>query len=189
MQDERSGAPNASTRRIDILPPVGEPQPLPAGANLPAIVARRRRANRIGWVALVATIAAIVVAGVVARDSIVGAWPPAARLYDVVGLGDQIREIEGLEFRNVASRRILEGGVPILVIQGEIQNITTARQLVPAIRVGLNDDNDMELHHWTFAADLAKLSAGDVTAFETRLTSPPAHASSLSVRFAGDGQS
>lgn len=176
-------------KRIDILSPVVEPQPLPVGANLPAIVARRRRANRIGWLALVAAVAAIVVAGVVGRDSIVGAWPPAAKLYAAVGLGDQIREVQGLEFRNVASRRILEGGVSILVIKGEIQNITTARQLVPAIRVGLNDDKDMELHHWTFAAELAELSAGDVTVFETRLTSPPLGASSLSVSFAGDGQS
>ena len=39
-------------KRVDILPPNGEPRPIPFGSNLPAIVARRRRANRLGWLAV-----------------------------------------------------------------------------------------------------------------------------------------
>lgn len=181
--------PEDMPKRVDILPPLDEPPPIPPGSNLPAIVSRRKRANRIGWMALAAVIILIVAGGVLARHPIVELWPPAARLYALVGLPVTAEQATTeLKFRNIASQQIVEGGVPVLVVRGEIENIGGSVRQVPAILIALTNAENQELHHWTFAADSSELAAGATTKFTTRLTSPPEGASNISVRFAGDGQ-
>jgi len=175
-------------KRVDILPPLDEPLPIPPGSNLPAIISRRRRANRIGWVALAAVVILIVAGGVFARQPIVGLWPPAARLYELVGLPVTAPHTSELKFRNIASQQVTEGGVSVLVVRGEIENVGSTVRQVPAILIALTDAENQELHHWTFAAEATELAAGATTQFVTRLTSPPEGASNISVRFAGDGQ-
>lgn len=182
--------PEDMPKRVDILPPLDEPPPIPPGSNLPAIISRRRRANRIGWLALAAVVALVVAGGVLARHPIVDLWPPAARLYELVGLTVTAPQAATeLKFRNIASQQIVEGGVPVLVVRGEIENIGGSVRQVPAILIALTNAENLELHHWTFAAEASELAAGAKTQFITRLTSPPEGASNISVRFAGDGQS
>jgi hypothetical protein len=175
-------------KRVDVLPPLSGPRAIPAGSNLPVLVERRRRADRVGWMALALAILVVVVGGLAARGPIVSAWPATARLYQALGFETATNEALGLRFRNVASQESVESGVPILVITGEIENVSSDPLTVPAIRVGLLDANKQELHHWTFAADSDELAAGRSTAFTTRLTGPPPGATSLSVRFAPNGQ-
>lgn len=171
---------------VDVLPPEPEVRPIPAGSNLPAIVQRRRRANRLGWIAIAAAIIIIVVGGLVARHPIMSAWPPSGKLYGAIGFTVDEKVTQGLEFRNVAREQVEENGVPVLVIRGEIWNTAEQDRHVPPIRIGLIDEDNRELHHWTFAADEDELSSGTATEFVTRLASPPAGATSLLVRFAGD---
>ena len=173
-------------KRVDILPPDDAPRPIPFGSNLPAIVARRRRANRLGWLAVAAAVIIIIVAGIVARGPIVDAWPPAGKLYTAIGLGVDKIDTAGLEIQNVVQEQMVEGGVQILVIRGKIQNLADHSRTVPPIRISLLDAADIELHHWTFAAEQSELAAESHTNFETRLNSPPRGAVSLQIKFAGD---
>ncbi|MEE8172712.1 MAG: zinc-ribbon domain-containing protein [Alphaproteobacteria bacterium] len=173
-------------KRVDILPPDDAPRPIPFGSNLPAIVARRRRANRLGWLAVAAAVIIIIVAGIVARGPIVDAWPPAGKLYTAIGLGVDKIDTAGLEIQNVVQEQMVEGGVQILVIRGKIQNLADHSRTVPPIRISLLDAADIELHHWTFAAEQSELEAESHTNFETRLNSPPRGAVSLQIKFAGD---
>ena len=182
----REQPPADMPKRVDILLPDNEPRPIPFGSNLPALVARRKRANRLGWLAVVATIIIIVVAAILARGPIVDVWPPAEKLYSAVGLGADEVDTSGLEFQNVVREQMIEGGVPVLVIRGEIYNSTDRNRDLPAIRIGLMDDANAELHHWTFAAAESELDAESWTKFETRLASPPEGAVSLRISFAGD---
>lgn len=175
-------------KRVDVLPPLSGPRAIPSGSNLPVLIERRRRADRVGWMALALAVLIVVVGGLVAREPIVSAWPAAARLYQALGFETATDEAPGLRFRNVAWKETVESGVPILVITGEIENVTSEPMSVPAIRVGLLDANEQELHHWTFAAERETLEAGSSTGFTTRLTGPPSGATSLSVRFASGGQ-
>ncbi len=175
-------------RRVDVLPPLSGPRAMPAGSNLPVLVERRRRADRVGWMALALALLIVVAGGLAARESIVSAWPAAARLYHALGFQMASNEAHGLRFRNVERRETVESGVAILVITGEIENISPELQAVPAIRVALLDADDRELHHWTFAAEHDALDAGGATAFTTRLTGPPQGAKNLSIRFAQNGQ-
>jgi hypothetical protein len=172
---------------VDVLPPLSAPEPIPAGSNLPVLFEQRRRADRIGWLALALAVLVVVVGALVARGTIVNAWPASARLYRAIGFETAEGEAPGLRFRNVAWQETEESGVRIMVITGEIENITGDALKVPAIRVGLIDNNEQELHHWTFAAEREELEPGGATAFTTRLTGPPAAAASLSLRFASDG--
>lgn len=171
---------------VDILPPEQEPRPIPPGSNLPAIIERRRRANRLGWIAIAAAIIIIVAGGLIARQPIMDAWPQSGKLYSAIGFTVPEPVTEGLEFRNVAREQVVENGVPVLVITGEIWNTAAEDRQVPPIRVGLIDGDNRELHHWTFAADEGELRAGTATEFVTRLASPPPDAIGLLVRFAGE---
>ncbi len=173
-------------KRVDILPPDDQPRDIPYGSNLPAVVARRRRANRLGWLAVAAAVIVIVVVGILARAPIVDVWPPAGKLYSAIGLGVDKIDVSGLEFQNVVRDQVVEGGVPILVISGRIQNLADDSRTIPPIRIGLMDANNIELHHWTFAAEQSELAAEGHTIFETRLNSPPQGAVSLRISFAGD---
>lgn len=184
----RQTPPADMPRRVDVLPPLSGARAIPAGSNLPVLVERRRRADRIGWLALALAILIVVVGGLAARDSIVSAWPASARLYRALGFEIGATEASGLRFRNVTWQQTVESGVPILIITGEILNISSEPLKVPAIRVGLIDAGEQELHHWTFAAATEELAAGESTTFTTRLTGPPSGAASLSVRFTADGR-
>ena len=184
----RQEPPFDMPKRVDVLPPLSGPQAIPAGSNLPVLVERRRRADRVGWMALALAVLIVVVGGLAAREPIVSAWPAASRLYQALGFEAANNEAPGLRFRNGAWKQSVESGVSILVITGEIENVSADLLAVPAIRVGLLDANEQELHHWTFAAEGGELAAGSATAFTTRLTGPPAGATSLSVRFAPNGQ-
>jgi len=184
----RERPPADMPKRIDILPPGAEPRPIPFGSNLPALVARRRRANRLGWLAVAAAIVIIVAGAILARGPIVDAWPPAEKLYSAVGLGADEIDTSGLEFQNVVREQMVEGGVPVLVIRGEIYNGADYDRTLPAIRIGLMDAANVELRHWTFAAEQSELDAASWTEFETRLASPPDGAVSLRISFAGDGE-
>jgi len=95
----------------------------------------------------------------------------------------------GLEFRNVSREQVEEGEVLVLVIRGEVWNVTEDNRLVPDIRVGLFDANNRELHYWTFVVFDRELPSGAKTAFESRLANPPAAAINLRVNFAAEAPS
>ena len=181
----REQPPADMPKRVDILLPDDAPRPIPFGSNLPAVVAKRRRANRRGWLAVVAAILIIIIAGVLARGTIVDVWPPAEKLYSAVGLGEDKVDISLLKIQNVARENLVEGGVPILVIRGEIYNGAEEERAIPPIRIGLMDAANVELHYWTFASEQSALRADDWTEFETRLIDPPEGASQLRIRFTG----
>ena len=151
----------------------------------------RRRGGRLDWRAagIAGAVVAVAAAGLVAaRDEIAGAWPPTARLYEAVGLAaGAAEEGRGLLIRDVASKRVLEGGVPILLVRGAIENPTGWRRPVPAIRAALKGETGAELHRWIITAPAAALDAGQSTTFEAKLARPPSGATSLSLRFAAAG--
>jgi hypothetical protein len=174
-------------KRVDVLPPLAGPEPIGRGSNLPVIVKPHGRSDRVGWLALALAVAVIVVGALAARQPIVETWPAAGRLYRALGFDAGPVVADGLKIRNIASSQTVESGVPILVITGEVQNVSGGALRVPAIRVGLIDASQHELHHWTFAVEAEVLEAGAGTTFTTRLTGPPPGVIQLSVRFAPDG--
>ena len=67
-------------------------------------------------------------------------------------------------------------------------NISKSELPVPQICVALSDGDNRELYHWTFSPDVLTLGPGQSIPFVTRLSSPPAAARHLDVRFAKAGE-
>ena len=153
---------------------------------------RRRRsrgaalAQSVGWLALLVLLGAIGWATITYRETIASVWPPSASLYTLLGMPVNVR---GIALTNISYKQEYEAGQPVLSVTGKIVNVSNREQPVPEIRVVLMDDAKRELYHWTFDAGVPTLKPGAETPFTTRLSSPPADARNLNVRFAEAGDS
>jgi|GEM_PF-1138748 len=98
------------------------PRTIPAGAELPSFPQKSTRRNTaIGWVVLAVVVIGVLGGGTIARDQIVALWPPAAKLYETVGLAVEPVPFD-LALRNVKHSQRTEDGVPVLIIEGEVKN-------------------------------------------------------------------
>lgn len=133
-----------------------------------------------GWTVLALFVAGTLASGWVYRDRIAAWWPVTTKVYAAVGEEINLR---GLEFRNVTYERQTEAGLPVLAITGEVVNVTGERVRLPRLRVGLLDEAQKELYHWTFALTEEELPPREATSFITRLSSPPPESRDIEVRF------
>jgi predicted Zn finger-like uncharacterized protein len=141
-------------------------------------------AQAIGWVAFFFLVGAIGWSIVQYRQTIAGLWPQSASFYAFIGMPVNVR---GIALTNIAYRQEYEDGQPVLSVTGKVVNVSNKEQVVPEIRVVLLDDAKHELYQWTFDAGIPTLKPGSESAFVTRLSSPPAEARNLDVRFAEAG--
>jgi predicted Zn finger-like uncharacterized protein len=146
-----------------------------------AAAARRNRSPRIvAW--LVALLVVLVLAGaVIGRNEIVASFPESAPIYRALRL--PLAAQPGLEFGDVNPKRLVEGGVSVLVFEGEIVNLSKEQRHVPPIRVILLDDGGRQLQGETFSSKDASLDAGGKTTFSGRLVNPPSQARNYSITF------
>lgn len=120
--------------------------------------------------------------GVFARNTIVGLWPPSARLYEMVGLPVPVPGA-GLVLHDVATERMTQGGVPILVVTGTLANPTQEVKNVPKLRVSLRDSRRQEVQSWVFSADTSKLVPGEFVKFGSEFANPSTEAVDLTLTF------
>ncbi len=132
-----------------------------------------------GPLALMAAVA-LTLGAVVFRAPIVASVNDLAGLYALAGLDVNLR---GLEFRQVTAARSIENGAPVLVVAGEVTNVSTSEVDVPAIRLALRASGAQEVYAWSVQPDDDRLSAGESVGFRSRLASPP-DARDLELRFA-----
>jgi uncharacterized protein DUF3426 len=138
-----------------------------------------------GWAGLIAVVLLIAVSAVRYRQDIAVIWPQSAGVYSSLGLKVNA---SGIDFRQVDYRRETEDGQVVLAVSGVIVNAGSRQLTVPqTVRVTLSDVNNHEVYHWTFKPNATVLGPGQSVPFMTRLSSPPAAARHLEVRFAKDG--
>ena len=135
-----------------------------------------------GWLVLAGIVAGMGWIGVRFRQDIATLLPQTASLYRAVGL--HVNTL-GIEFHNKVARFDTENGQSVLLITGNVVNITSHELTVPPIRVSLSDDDRRELYHWNFASSAATLGPGQSAQFRTRLPSPPLTARHIELRFVG----
>ena len=165
-------------------PPTFVHAPAPSAPAPPAPLGPRI-AVAAGWAGLIAVVLLIAVLAVRYRQDIAAIWPQSAGVYSSLGLKVNA---SGIDFRQVDYRRETEGGEVVLAVSGLIVNAGSRQLPVPqTVRVTLSDVNNHELYHWTFKPTATVLAAGQSVPFRTRLSSPPAAARHLEVRFAKDG--
>ena len=115
------------------LPPLAAAPPMapPEGLAVAATGESRRRGTLAGW--LLATLALLLLTAAVAgRNEIAARLPAAVPLYR--GLGLSIDLPIGMEFRQLSSAQRAENGRQVLVVSGEIANVSTQERELPPIR-------------------------------------------------------
>ncbi|MGE0722886.1 MAG: DUF3426 domain-containing protein [Alphaproteobacteria bacterium] len=174
--------PEDAPLRVDVLLPP-EPASHPQRTNLPALVPQRRRSSGlVPWVVLAVLFAAIGIAGHLGRERVVEAWPPAAKLYAMLGIAVEPLGA-GLEIRGVTSERRIGADGPELAIAGEIVNTTGSERPVPRLKGVLKDAGERALTSWTFTASGDRLLPGEATSFTTVARDPDRRAAGLSITF------
>jgi predicted Zn finger-like uncharacterized protein len=153
-----------------------EREPLARGAML---------AVGAGWIVLVAVILAIGYSAVRYRQEISAIWPQSAGVYSILGMK---LNAHGIDFAHVDYRRENEDGQTVLAVTGSIVNGGSRELPVPQnVRVTLSDASNHEIYHWSFTPNVQTLKPGQSSPFLTRLSTPPAAARHLEVRFAPNG--
>jgi len=149
----------------------------------------RRRSLRglglaFGWIFLALMVLAAGWVAVRFRQDIATLWPQSSSFYAAFGLHVNTR---GIEISDKNARFETENGQSVLLISGDLVNITSHELTVPPIRVSLSDDDRHELYHWSFASAVPTLGPGKRVTFQTRLPSPPLAARHIELRFAEPG--
>jgi hypothetical protein len=114
------------------------------------------------------------------RSVVVRIFPQTASLYALFGLTVNLR---GLEFAEVRTSMLTEGGVPVLVVEGLVQSLLPRPANLPRLRVSLQDEKGAEIYNWTAVIAREALPPGQAMPFKTRLASPPPEARAVLVRF------
>jgi predicted Zn finger-like uncharacterized protein len=175
-------------------PAAAEPQPgqrAPAPTReeriqLPAIARRKRNWEPVlaSAAAAVILIAGLAAAAIIERDRIARLYPTTADVFARIGF--PVSDIGiGLDVR--ANKPVLDmaNGLPTLVIDGNVVNVSSVARTVPKLTVMLLDQSDHDLQDVTVAPSTARLLPGESASFKTSITQPPEAAHHVVVVFAG----
>src|SRR3972149_4578794 len=179
------GAPGArpappGAAPVDAPPPArAEPASSPAEADVDyfevrrraqAAAARRRRQSiQLGFARLTAALARGGVGRALGRTDVVRILPQTASLYAAIGLAVNLR---GLAFEGVKAGTETQDGLPVLVVEGAIRNVTGERSALPRLLFAARGATG-ELHAWTAQPGRVLLAPAQAQPFQTRLASPP----------------
>lgn len=121
-------------------------------------------------------------AAVFLRSSIISAFPAAEGFYSMVGLEDDSLGA-GLSINDVKSTRESIGGKDVLVVRGDVVNVSERSRPVPMLELRLSDTEGNVVQSAQSAPLKNELIAGDKIAFEIQLENPSALARRLEVTF------
>ena len=168
---EAAPHPLVADRAADDVP-AGEDQAVPAR--------NASKSSLAAW--LLATLAVLLLAATLAgRNEIAARLPAAVPLYQRLGLSIDLPL--GVEFRELSSLQRLDEGRKVLVVSGEIANISGQQRVLPPIRVALVDADRKELDFGVFDPPQPDLGPGGSARFEVELGEPPPEASNFTVSF------
>ena len=152
-------------------PPVGEAG---AGGSRTSILAV------LSWLLLL--VVALTLGGlVVARDEVVDLVPESAQAYSALGL--PVTRKLGLEIRGIETETLEQDGSPVVVVKGEVHNLTGSEREVPLVVVRLLGEEYQSVEEELVVVEQPLLPAQGMTRFELRIVAPPEEARSFSVAF------
>lgn len=138
-------------------------------------------ASLVGWLIGILVIL-ILASAIVGRNEIVAGFPATAALYQKLHL--PVTSVPaGLQFENPHAERLDERGVSILVVEGEIVNVSEQARELPRVRVGLLDETGRELQYELFEPSAERLLPGERTSYSGRLVNPAKQARNYRVTF------
>jgi predicted Zn finger-like uncharacterized protein len=148
---------------------------------------RQRRGGRAAWrwplSGLQNGILALLIVDAVLigwRDAFVRILPQTASFYATMGLPVNLR---GLDFADISTATEQHDGVPILVVDGSIVNVSHRIVDVPRLKFAVRNAAGEEIYSWTAVPPRANLPPGEAVQFRSRLASPPVGGQAVLVRF------
>jgi len=128
---------------------------------------------------IILTLVGINAALIAWRADVVRIVPQTASLYAALGLPVNLR---GLEFQDVKISTEDEG-MNVLVVEGNIVSTSRRTVEVPKLRFSVRNAAGNEIYAWTAQPGRGVLGPGENLPFRSRLSSPPAEAHDVLVRF------
>lgn len=121
-----------------------------------------------------------------ARAAIVQALPGTAILFSAIRLPVNL---VGLRFEGVTSTLTREGDAPVLLVAGEIVNVSGRTRPVPPVDLVVEGEAGEVLYAWTVEAPAGELEPAAPMPFRARLASPPPAGKRVLVTFREAGPS
>lgn len=118
--------------------------------------------------------------GLLARTEIVRQVPDMAGFYAAIGLPVNVN---GLEFINVETLRSMQNGVDVMVVTGQVLNISGRQTSVPPIAVSIHDEEGNSVYSWNVTPLMQVVAPNDTIEFEARLNSAPVGAQTIRLTF------
>lgn len=118
--------------------------------------------------------------GLLARTEIVRQMPDMAGFYAAIGLPVNVN---GLEFINVETLRSMQNGVDVMVVTGQVLNISGRQTSVPPIAVSIHDEEGNSVYSWNVTPLMQVVAPNDTIEFEARLNSAPVGAQTIRLTF------
>jgi hypothetical protein len=134
------------------------------------VAAERSSRRPVGWLLGIGVVVLLLVSAIIGRNGIVGKFPATAAVYQSVGLN--VDPDLGLEFKDVTLDWQREGGAFVLVVEGEIVNLSKANLVIPPVRMAILDGEGRELQHEFFNLNEGEIAAGNRIPFTGRLVDP-----------------
>ena len=153
--------------------------------QLPAVKSSRTRTPLIAWGLLAAVIVAAVWGLIFERAYVMSVWPPATKLYGMIGYGPTIADL-GLSIKFSVSRRD-ENDQPVVAVDGQVSNVSAIARDVPKLHVALHDGNDRELQGVDVDMADQRLLPGASAPFHATILQPAKAATTVVVSFPGLG--
>ena len=185
---------NTARRTIDNEPD----DDLAAGADVESAArkrkwSRRKRSKRSPkpWTGeriaryAVGSAAALIILAIPLREQMVRMVPDLAGIYRMVGLEVNLR---GLAFNDLRTSQGYEKGVPYLLVEGSIENISGSPRDVPVLRFSIRNRDRREVYAWTVAPKKPIMTEGETLPFRTRVAAPPQGSAEVRVRFSDRDQ-
>lgn len=120
---------------------IPDPPPFPRQLNRNDDPAPKSKKGIVGWILFLLIIIGVGAGAYFAKDALINAWPPIAKMYDMVGL-DVPHVGEGLDIKEMPPTREEEDGVDVLVVRAEIVNISKVDRSLPYLLIELLDPLD-----------------------------------------------
>lgn len=148
--------------------------------------ARRRLLNvMLIWLVPLVLIAALAAAAYHYRQDIVDRQPKAASLYKSLGIEVSA---QGMTLTPPITRYVQIDGKPVLVVEGNVKNISHETLSLPLVALSLHNSSGQEVAEWNVQLEAPNLESGQTAPYLSQYPSPPLDAVELRSRFANETQ-
>ena len=167
--------------------PDAEETPRAARKPRPAVRKPRNRAAKIvSLFALVLLVSGVASVAIFMKQKVMIWLPATQHLYAMIGMEPAVLG-RGLQIVEPKPTKEVDGNDQILIVEGEIRNISSAAIDVPLMRGALLDKQGKELQIWTFTAAKSRIKPGETAQYRTEFRNPPSSAESLDITFTRSG--